>query len=112
MRIDFCTELTLPDGAVWLPDIEVELSVTVEFDGSEPTITIDDVLVDVSAPREPSRYVSMLGEGATPEMQVIGKAVLAKAKDSREVESEALEKADIHWIGHPNDPDGYWREAS
>ncbi|PRD42082.1 hypothetical protein C5748_18170 [Phyllobacterium phragmitis] len=82
MKTSFTACLTMPDGRTWT-EINCEVSTSLDWNNGEPVLSIDDVRVDVSKPREPSQYVSLFCDTASPLMALMGHEIcqLSEADD-------------------------------
>lgn len=93
MRKTYTAYLRLPDGRVWHSlDYDIDVSLEQGPYDPEPYIFCHDVLVDVSEPREPSEYVSMFCETATPAMRAMGQEIRTQVETDRDLLGEVIQE--------------------
>ncbi|GGB00081.1 hypothetical protein GCM10011491_30420 [Brucella endophytica] len=90
MKTSYTASLKMPDGRIW-QEVNCDIDLDLEWENGEPFIVANDVLVDVSKSGEPSQYVSLFSDTATPLMKLIGAEICDLADADDDLLTEALE---------------------
>ncbi len=92
MQTDYSADLRLPNGKCWL-SVECIIEAEAERDrfNGEWLLNVTDVLIDVSDHREPSNYISMFSEAASPLMAQTGREIIQLAEADDRLLAEVLE---------------------